>query len=396
MVMANEYEFEMEDYMPYDRFEMYKKFAEGKETPFILIDLDAVSRKYDALQAALPQSNIYYAIKANPEREILKMLIEKGSCFDAATVYEIDLLLELGASPARISYGNTIKKARDIAWAYSKGVRLFASDCESDVQKIAINAPGSNVFFRILSEGIGASWPLSRKFGCYPDMAVELVVLAKKLGLHPRGVSFHVGSQQYYVSQWKESIWNAKAVFDGAAEHGIKLDLLNLGGGFPVRYNHPIQETIVYGTEIMEYVTEIFGDDIPQTIVEPGRYMAGGAGILVTEIVQISQKELAGGRTWVCVDVGKFGGMIETLDESIRYPIYSERSGKMVACTIAGPTCDSVDVMYEKVPYMLPENMEEGDRLYFFSTGAYTSTYCAVFFNGFPPLRTYILPREGA
>jgi ornithine decarboxylase len=141
----------------------------------------------------------------------------------------------------------------------------------------------------------------------------------------------------------------------------------------------------------MDYLTEVFGEDIPKTIIEPGRYMTGDAGIIATEVIQISQKETSGGMSWLYVDVGKFGGLIETLDECIRYPIYSERTGKMVPYTIAGPTCDSVDVMYEKVPYMLPEAIQEGDRVYFFSTGAYTSTYCSVYFNGFPPLKTYIL-----
>ncbi|MCL1876374.1 MAG: type III PLP-dependent enzyme [Synergistaceae bacterium] len=391
--MISEYEFEMENYMSFEEFDKFKKFGMGKQTPFIMIDLDIVARKYDDLRNALPQSDVYYAVKANPEVEVLKLLAEKGSYFDVATIYEIDLVLGLGIDPSRISLGNTIKKASDIAYAYSKGVRLFVTDCESDARKIAENAPGSQVFCRILSEGIGASWPLSRKFGCYPDMALEVLTLAHQLGLKPRGVSFHVGSQQYYISQWREALWDTKSVFDGAYERGIKLDLVNIGGGFPVRYNHPIPETVAYGAEIMEYMAEVFGNDIPQTIVEPGRYMTGDSGILAAEVVQISQKEVGGGRSWMYLDVGKFGGMIETLDECIRYPIYSERTGKMLPYTIAGPTCDSVDVMYEKVPYMLPEAIEEGDRIYFFSAGSYTSTYCSVYFNGFPPLRTYILQK---
>ncbi|MCL1875944.1 MAG: type III PLP-dependent enzyme [Synergistaceae bacterium] len=379
--------------MSFEEFDKFKKFGMDKQTPFIMIDLDIVARKYDDLRNALPQSDVYYAVKANPEAEVIKLLAEKGSYFDVATIYEIDLVLGLGIDPSRVSLGNTIKKARDIAYAYSKGVRLFVTDCENDVRKIAENAPGSQVFCRILSEGIGASWPLSRKFGCYPDMAVEVLALAHQLGLKARGVSFHVGSQQYYISQWREALWDAKSVFDGASERGIKLDLVNLGGGFPVRYNHPIPETVAYGAEIMEYMVEVFGNDIPKTIVEPGRYMTGDSGILAAEVIQISQKATSGGRSWLYLDIGKFGGMIETMDECIRYPIYSERSGKMIPYTVAGPTCDSVDVMYEKVPYMLPESIQEGDRIYFFTTGAYTSTYCSVFFNGFPPLRTYILQK---
>ena len=390
MALASDYEFEMENYMSFEEFDKFKKFGMDKKTPFVMIDLNIVAKKYDELRKSLPQSDVYYAVKANPEIEVLKLLAEKGSFFDVATVYEIDRVLELGVDPSRLSFGNTIKKACDIAYAYSRGVRLFATDCESDVAKIAKNAPHSQVFCRILTEGIGASWPLSRKFGCYPDMAVEVLTLAHQLGLKPCGVSFHVGSQQYYISQWREALWDAKSVFDGAAERGIKLELVNLGGGFPVRYNHPIPETVTYGAEIMQYMAEAFENDIPRTIIEPGRYMTGDSGILATEVVQISQKATSGGRAWLYVDVGKFGGMIETLDECIRYPICSERTGKMIPYTVAGPTCDSFDVMYEKVPYMLPEAIQEGDRIYLFSTGAYTSTYSSVYFNGFPPLKTYI------
>ena len=393
MVIASDYEFEMENYMSFEEFDKFKKFSIDKQTPFVMIDLDIVAKKYDDLSKAMPQSDIYYAVKANPEIEVLKLLADKGSFFDVATIYEIDRVLELGVDPSRLSFGNTIKKARDIAYAYSKGVRLFSTDCESDVRKIAENAPESRVFCRIIAEGIGASWPLSRKFGCYPDMAIEVLTLAHQLGLKACGVSFHVGSQQYYISQWREALWDVKIVFDGTAERGIKLDFVNLGGGFPVRYNHPIPETIAYGAEIMEYMVEVFGDDIPKTIIEPGRYMTGDSGILVTEVVQISKKEAGGGRSWMYVDTGKFGGLIETLDECIRYPIYSERTGKMIPYIIAGPTCDSADIMYEKAPYMLPEAIHEGDRLYFFTTGAYTTTYSSVYFNGFPPLETYILQK---
>jgi len=391
VVMASDYKFEMGNYMSFEEFGKFKKFSMDKQTPFVMINLDSVAKKYDELRKALPQSDVYYAVKANPEIEVLKLLAEKGSFFDVAAIYEIDLVLGLGVDPSRLSFGNTIKKARDIAYAYSKGVKLFATDCESDVRNIAENAPGSRIFCRILTKGEGASWPLSRKFGCCPEMALELLTTAHRLGLKVCGVSFHVGSQQYYISQWRDALLNAKNVFDGAEKRGIKLDMINLGGGFPVRYNNPIPETAAYGAEIMEYVAEVFGNDIPKTIAEPGRYMTGESGILVTEVVQISKKTISEGSPWLYVDTGKFGGLIETIDESIRYPIYSERTGKMIPYTIAGPTCDSVDVMYEKEPYMLPEAIQEGDRLYFFSTGAYTSTYSSVCFNGFPPLKTYIL-----
>ncbi|MDR3264613.1 MAG: type III PLP-dependent enzyme, partial [Synergistaceae bacterium] len=284
-----------------------------------------------------------------------------------------------------------IKKARDIKYAYEKGVRLYASDSESDVRKLAENAPGSDVFFRILADGLGADWPLSRKFGAQPDVAFENILLAKQLGLNPRGISFHVGSQQHDVTQWRIALKTCKGLFDAARQRGIGLDLVNMGGGFPAHYLHPVEETYVYAAEITDYMREFFGDEFPQVIVEPGRYMVGDAGVLVSEVVMISHKERESGIPWLYLDVGKFGGLIETLDECIRYPIYSERNGEANDYVLAGPTCDSMDVLYEKIPCRLPSNLEEGDRLYIFTTGAYTQTYSAVYFNGFPPLDAYVI-----
>lgn len=386
-----DYTFDMESYMTKERFTRLREFASTKETPFVVTSLSAVARKYDELKKSMPYARVYYAIKANPTEEVLQLLIERGSCFDIASVYELDHILKLGAAPDRLSYGNTIKKARDIKYAYEKGVRLFASDSESDVRKLAANAPGSDVFFRILANGLGADWPLSRKFGAQPDVIFENILLAKELGLNPRGISFHVGSQQYDVTQWHAALKTCKELFDATKQKGIKLDLVNMGGGFPAHYLHPVEETYVYAAEITDYLREYFGDDFPQVIIEPGRYMSGDAGVLVTEVVMISNKERESGIPWLYIDAGKFGGLIETLDECIRYPIYSERTGEANDYVIAGPTCDSMDILYEKMPYRLPSGLQEGDRLYFFTTGAYTCTYSAIFFNGFPPLRSYVI-----
>jgi ornithine decarboxylase len=377
--------------MTKEHFARLKEFASAKETPFVVTSLSTVSRKYEELKKSMPYARIFYAIKANPAGEILKLLIELGSSFDIASVYELDLMLGLGVNPNRLSYGNTIKKARDIRYAYEKGVRFFATDAESDVRTLAQSAPGSDVFFRILMNGLGADWPLSRKFGAQSDVVFQNILLAKELGLNPRGISFHVGSQQHDVTQWRVALSICKELFDAAARQDIALDLVNMGGGFPAHYIHPVEETYVYAAEITDYVRELFGKDFPQIIIEPGRYMVGDAGILVAEVVMISNKERESGIPWIYVDVGKFGGLIETIDESIKYPIYSDRTGEANDYILAGPTCDSMDVLYEKLPYRLPSNLEEGDRLYFLTAGAYTQTYSAVFFNGFPPLKTYVV-----
>lgn len=390
-MQAFDYSFDLDGYISKERFARLKAFSADKETPFVVLSLGVVAGKYDSLRKAMPYADIYYAIKANPEKEILKLLIERGSCFDIASIHELDLMLNLGAAPDRLSYGNTIKKARDIRYAYDKGVRLFASDSEGDVRKLAANAPGSDVFFRILADGRGADWPLSRKFGAQPEVIFDNILLAKTLGLNPRGISFHVGSQQKDVTQWRMAIETCKELFEATADRGIALDLINMGGGLPAHYRTPIEETYVYAAEITDYLREFFGDEFPRIIIEPGRYMAGDAGVLVTEVVLVSRKEREGGLPWIYVDVGKFGGLIETIGESLRYPIYSERTGESRDYILAGPTCDSMDVLYEKNLVRLPVNVDEGDRLYVFTTGAYTQTYSSVFFNGFPPLRSYVV-----
>ncbi|PKL03139.1 MAG: ornithine decarboxylase [Synergistetes bacterium HGW-Synergistetes-2] len=374
-------------------FNRIKDFAQDKETPFLIVDLKKVEEKYDELLDSLPFAKIYYAVKANPLEQVLRMLVQKGSCFDIASIYELDHILALGASPDRISYGNTIKKARNIAYAYSKGVRLFATDSESDLRKLAKNAPGARVFFRILTDGSGADWPLSRKFGAHPDTIFKLILQAAKLGLEPYGISFHVGSQQRDIGQWDNAISACKYLFDCAEAEGITLKMLNLGGGFPATYISPTHETSVYAAEIIRFLKEDFGENLPEIILEPGRFMAGDAGVLVTEVVLISKKSEANQYSWVYLDAGKFGGLIETLDESIKYPIYSEKTGPVQETILAGPTCDSMDILYENEKYTLPASLEEGDRLYFFTTGAYTQTYSSVCFNGFPPLKAYVLEK---
>lgn len=389
--MEKQFQFDLERYISREQFNRIKKFSEDKETPFLVIDLKKVEQKYDELLDTLPFAKIYYAVKANPHESVIRMLVKKGSSFDIASVYELDHILALGAAPEKISYGNTIKKANDIAYAYSKGVRLFATDSENDLIKIAKNAPGSRVFFRILTDGSGADWPLSRKFGAHPDTIYKLILQASEMGLVPYGISFHVGSQQRDIGQWDNAIATCRYLFDATKAEGVELKMINLGGGFPATYISPTKETSVYGSEIIRFLKEDFGENLPEVILEPGRFMAGDAGILITEVVLISRKSEANQYSWVYLDAGKFGGLIETLDESIKYPIYSEKTGPVQETILAGPTCDSMDILYENEKYELPASLTEGDRLYFFTTGAYTQSYSSVNFNGFPPLRAYVL-----
>ena len=360
------------------------------EGPVLVVDLDVVKDNYTAFAKELPDTRVFYAVKANPSPEVLSLLAKLGSCFDTASVAEIEMALAAGATPDRISYGNTIKKERDVARAFELGIRLFAVDCTAEADKIARGAPGSRVFCRILSDCVGAEWPLSRKFGCEPSMAVDVLEHALKAGLEAYGVSFHVGSQQRNQHAWDRALASAAAVFKECGQRGINLSMVNLGGGFPTKYLKNVPSVKAYGTAIFKALRKHFGNRIPETIIEPGRGMVGNAGMIETEVVLVSKKSEEDDVRWVYLDIGKFGGLAETMDESIRYPIRTPRDGDAMApCVLAGPTCDSADVLYEKTPYPLPVSLEIGDRLLIEGTGAYTTTYSAVAFNGFLPLKSY-------
>jgi len=363
-----------------------------EDGPCVVVDLEVVRDNYRRFSRALPDTRVFYAVKANPAPEILRLLTLMGSCFDAASVQEMEMVLAAGATADRISYGNTIKKERDVARAFELGVRLFAVDCVAEVEKIARVAPGSKVFCRILCDGAGAEWPLSRKFGCVPEMAPDVLEHAHRLGLEAYGVSFHVGSQQADVMAWDQALGSAASIFRQCAERGINLSMVNLGGGFPTRYLKDIPEVGTYCDAIFRSLSRHFGNRMPETIIEPGRGMVGNAGVIETEVVLVSKKAENDDVRWVYLDIGKFNGLAETMDEAIRYPIRSDRDhDEKVPCVLAGPTCDSVDVLYEKEPYLLPFSIEIGDKLLIEGTGAYTTTYSAVAFNGFPPLRSYVI-----
>jgi ornithine decarboxylase len=362
------------------------------ETPCLVMDLDVVAGAYKLLRRYMPLAKIFYAVKANPAPEIVSLLRDLESSFDVASPNEIDLCLERGVGPERISFGNTIKKERDIAYAFGRGVKLYAFDSLAELEKLGRAAPGSRVFCRILVESVGAEWPLSRKFGCSPEMAVELLRQAKTLGLDPYGVSFHVGSQQTKLDQWDGAIERAAKMFWALAETDINLRMVNVGGGFPAKYRGDVPGVVQYANAVMGAITRHFGNDLPEIIVEPGRSIVGDAGIIQSEVVLISRKAANEEKRWVYLDVGKFNGLAETMDEAIKYRIKTPADGGPTGpVVIAGPTCDSADILYEKTRYRLPLELKVGDKVEIQATGAYTSSYASVGFNGFTPIKTYCI-----
>ncbi|WP_144300084.1 type III PLP-dependent enzyme [Elioraea rosea] len=361
-------------------------------TPCLVLDVDRVEENFRALSQALPLARIYYAVKANPAAPILDRLVGLGSAFDAASWEEIAMCLEAGADAADISFGNTVKKESAIVRAFDAGVRMFAFDSEGELEKLARSAPGAKVYCRLLVENEGADWPLSRKFGCSVETARDLMLRAKDLGLDPYGLSFHVGSQQRDAVAYEAAIAKVGMLFTDLSERGVNLRMVNLGGGFPVRYSNDVPGIDHFANTIMAAMTKAFGNAIPEMIVEPGRFIVGDAGVVSSEVVLVSRKAKDDPVRWVYLDIGRFGGLAETEGESIKYRLRTPHDGgRMGPVAIAGPTCDGADILYEKANYRLPLALKSGDRLDLLSAGAYVTTYAAQSFNGFQPLAEHYI-----
>ncbi len=361
-------------------------------TPCLVLDVDRVEANYRRLKAALPQARVYYAVKANPAAPILSRLTGLGSFFDAASWQEVRMCLEAGAEGARISYGNTIKKERDIAAAFAAGVRMFAFDSEAELEKLARAAPGAQVYCRILVGNDGAEWPLSRKFGCEAEMARALMIRAAGLGLDPFGLSFHVGSQQVNPAAYEAAIAKVAMLFTDLAEAGVKVRMVNLGGGYPVRYKSEVPEIEDVCGAIMGAMAAHFGNALPEIVVEPGRFLVADAGVVRSEVVLVSRKGEDDPVRWVYLDIGRFGGLAETEGEAIKYALRTPHDGTPEGpVTIAGPTCDSTDTLYERSNYRLPLALADGDAVELLATGAYVTTYASQKFNGFEPLAEHYI-----
>ncbi|HEU4997862.1 MAG TPA: type III PLP-dependent enzyme [Lapillicoccus sp.] len=357
-------------------------------TPFLEVDIAVVTDRLGALAAALPGVAIHYAVKANPHPDVLAAVVAAGANFDVASPAEVRACLAAGAAPDDLVYSNPMKRRDHIAESAALGVRIFVVDSPDEVRKVADAAPGSAVLCRLVTSGDGSDWPLSRKYGCSVGQAVEILRLAAEVGLDPAGVSFHVGSQQRDPEAWRSPIAAAATVFGALRGDGLTPWLLDLGGGFPARHEGDVPPLAAYGAVIEDQLVRSFGDSRPRTLVEPGRAVVGDAGALVSTVVGVVQR---GDTRWVYLDAGVFTGLVETLDEAIRYRIETSADGGPTGpCVLAGPTCDSADVLYQVTPVHLPLGLAEGDVVRLESAGAYTSCYSTVGFNGFDPLAVVV------
>jgi ornithine decarboxylase len=363
-------------------------------TPYLELDVPAAIGRLVELATALPGTAVHYAVKANPHPRLLAELAAVGCRFDVASPAEVRAALAAGADPGELVYSNPVKRRDHVAESAALGVRLFVVDSLDEVDKVAECAPGSAVLCRLVTSGEGSDWPLSRKYGCSTYEAVEVLTLADQLGLEAAGVSFHVGSQQRDPEAWAAPIAAAAHVFELLRARGLAPHVLDLGGGFPASHEEGCLPVAAYGEAIERHLAQSFGDDRPETLIEPGRGIVGDAGTLVASVIGVIDR---GGVRWVYLDAGVFTGLVETLEEAIRYRISTSADGGTTGpCVLAGPTCDSADVLYQHQMVQLPLALAEGDEVRLLSSGAYTSCYSTVGFNGFDPLPTVLQGPEGA
>lgn len=356
-------------------------------TPRCEIDLSIVKENFEKFSENI-NADIYYAVKANPEPKVIETLVRLNSFFDCASYNEIDACISAGANPRKLCFGNISKSIKDIQLAYSSGVKLYALDSMMEAKKLAKHAPGSDVFCRLLTRSSGASWPLTDKFGCSSDMAMDILVACKDMGLNPVGISFHVGSQQTDPEQWKYDLEQAAEIFEYCHQVGVDLSLLNIGGGFPISYGDSVPGLDVFGETLEKFISELFSVR-PRVICEPGRAIVGSAGKIYTEVI-LFDKKVSDGPYWLYLDVGRYRGLAETEQEAIKYQFVFPRRGETVEACIAGPTCDSADILYRFNRVMVPKDLEAGDEVVILNTGAYTTSYSSVSFNGFTPLEVNI------
>ncbi len=353
-----------------------KKALREAKTPALVVDLDGVKKRIEELRREFEGIEIYYAVKANDHVDILRVIAREGLGFEVASSQELEKVISLGVSPDRVISSNPVKPPDFIVRARELGVNIFAVDSFEEVNKISALAPRSRVYVRIVVPNEGSEWPLSRKFGVDTDTALQVLLYAREKGLVPAGITFHVGSQCNNLRNWFIAIKNSYRLWDMAGYHGLRLKVLNIGGGLPVRY---IREAL-RPEDIAYYVRGLLKKYFPaepsEVQMEPGRGVVGDQGVLIAEVIGKARR---GKENWLYVNTGVFNGLAEALG-GIRYPLFVESEGELKEWVIGGVSCDSMDVIARGI--YLPEP-EVGDRIYFLSAGAYTTVYSAEF-NGFP------------
>jgi ornithine decarboxylase len=356
------------------------------KTPFMLIRRSVLARQYQRFHKALPEVAPYYAIKANPHPSIIKTFVELGACFDVASAWEMKHVLRLGASPGKIIFANTIKSVEDVISSRKRRVRLMTFDNEPELYKLAEHYPGARVVLRIKVENQGSVVNLSLKFGADPEHAVPMLRKARSLGLVPAGLSFHVGSQSKNVENYLQALEISANIFKEAEESGIFLKIMDIGGGFPIEH---FDDEIGINFErmalqIRKQLKALFRKNI-QFIAEPGRFLVGPAGILVTQVIG---RTFRNNKNYYYLNDGVYQDFSGMIFDHCKYEFKTLRRGHRFLSALAGPTCDSLDTL--SMDAEIPE-LYVNDVVYVKNIGAYSSASAVPNFNGFPPAKIVLV-----
>jgi ornithine decarboxylase len=352
------------------------------EPPYLLMDKTKIKDKVNSLGKKVKNSKVFYAVKANPDIEILRLINDLGIGFEIASEGELNILSAMGVSNDRIISSNPIKSFRFLGLARDYGISHFAIDSKDEIEKLLEYSPRCKVYIRLSVPNEGSEWPLSKKFAVELDDAEELLFYAKRKGLRPVGITFHVGSQCTNIYSWNTALDKAKTLWDRAGKRGIKLSVLNIGGGYPIRYTKNVVDIDTIDKNINNLIYAKFPKNT-QIFIEPGRAVVGDAGVFVSRVIGKAERA---DENWLYIDVGVFNGLMESLG-GIKYSYIVESSRRIQKWTIAGPSCDSFDVIDKDV--LLPEP-DVGNMLLILSGGAYTVSYASEF-NGFSIPKTILI-----
>lgn len=355
--------------------ESVEKLAEKYGSPLLVLSLKQIEANYMCLKTYMPRARVFYAIKANPHPEILKTMIKLGSSFDVASDGEIRTLHDMGVEGERLIYANPVKTTGGLQACHECGVSKMTFDSASEIEKIRAICPDATVLLRLRIDNSSAHVDLNKKFGAAREHALDLMLRAKEAGLDMAGIAFHVGSQTVSADPYLHGLDIARELFEEAANAGLKLRILDIGGGFPipepkVRFNLP---------EMLKQINARLDEDFPGIDVwaEPGRYICGTAVNLITSVIGVNER---GGQPWYFLDEGLYGTFSGVIFDQWDFKLISFKEGEeRVAATFAGPSCDSLDIMFRG---KMTVPLEVGDLLLVPSCGAYTSA-SATTFNGF-------------
>ena len=360
------------------------------DTPYFLFSRTKLEENFFQFQSYFPNAHIQYAMKANSDPEVLKVLAQNGSGFEVASVGELAILKDINVDARKIVFGTSVKPASSIRTFHEYGVDRYAADSYQELEKIAANAPGAKVYIRTVANDAGSVFKFSEKFGTPPQNAVQLLIQAKELGLQPYGISFHVGSQASDPMAWANAIRNLVPIIAELQEKGIRITVLNLGGGYPCRYAS--SENVPVLSEIVQNINDALSE-LPyflEIMLEPGRGMIADTAVLVASVIARIERT---GNTWLFLDAGVYNGLFETMayQGSTRYAVSSVRKvgdGGESMFALAGPTGDSPDVITREA--LLPSDIQVGDKLVFHNTGAYSLSVTSQF-NGFSKPDSYLI-----